>query len=483
MKWILLIAFGVATIGCTHSPLLTSNTREPANGQNGPIANLFVYDSDVFNPNTTLQRFSDTKTIFSANQITGELIELRHEGNRCEFDPSIDSRRWPVECQFALQVYHASTKAIRFLIGSGAQIETPIIVTTQQEGAKCLALAGGREITLCQFSDEKLKNLLAAISPVIYHEATHLAQGSRMAQFVSARLSPLQEDHATLFSYMMSGKTEFLKELDGEGQKVYDKNAKFGWKPAGQYGSLIALTSLLIDLHRLTLQFTRAEERHKVHNSLSKIYLDLFLKATTQDNAQTVVKRVLNDISQMTSEIASFDRNEFRKIALQLIEQRFLSLEQTDFDGYLSALSYNGQPIDISPTRLLPNMTNDQLSAPKISFFIKKPTPEALSLFPMEIVLFSPEQMTMLSSCLSGKNLNDYKKSYKNCLIGFGKNGIRVRNGGIEGPYKRLNKPNEVVQFQFNPASVCKSIEALYAAVFDKDDNNLVTFTIPVGCK
>lgn len=56
MKWTLLIAFGVVVIGCSHSPLQSSNIREPANGQNGPLANLFVYDSVVFNPSITLQR-------------------------------------------------------------------------------------------------------------------------------------------------------------------------------------------------------------------------------------------------------------------------------------------------------------------------------------------------------------------------------------------------------------------------------------------
>lgn len=483
MSKLVVIVIGLLAVGCSHLSSKNITAREPSNSDTKATSNLFVYDSNISNPNTALQRFSNINTVFKANQISGALIELQHEGNPCEFNSAIDSRRWLLECQFALQVYYASDKAIKFLLDSGARIEIPVRVTTQQDGAKCLASAGGREISVCKFTEEKLQKLLPIFSPLIYHEATHLAQGPGMAQFVSARLSPLQEDHATLFSYLMSGKTEFLKEFDGEGQKVYEENAKFGWKPAGQYGSLIALTSLLIDLHRLSLQLANPDEKQKVHKAVSKIYLNMFLRAGVEDNAQTIVKKVLNDLYNLASEMTSIDGTKLRTIAIQLVTKRFLSLEEKDFDGYLNAFSYNDYPIDVSPSRLLPLLTNERLSSPKISFVMKTPTPDTLSLFPMDVVLFSPEQMTRLPTCLSGKNLKDYKKTYKNCLIELGKNGIRVRTGELKETYKRLNEPNESIQFPFKSSSLCKPIDILYSSVFDKDDNHLVLFSVPVGCK
>lgn len=498
--WLLLTTAGVLAFVAFQNCSKGFQTVQYENLQNTPFSTapvetetapaplpddaLAIYDSSLGKPQIVLVEFDQTDVKFSLNEINHPRISLVHKGKSCDFPKlqSQGSQTWPLECQWALQIFQAARKSYNFFSQLKLTLPPQIQVTTQDPDSRCIAFGGGDDITVCPASEDFMKNQMKHISAIIAHEMAHIVQLKKTEFLSGYHLAGLHEDHATLFSYLITGQTAFLDSPSGPQMRIHDPSIPFEWRSYGNYESHIALTTFLIDTHQALLVNTPPAQHQKVHQRIGQLYFDLLNPIQPKDTVQDVIKRYLTAYDQVLSEFEIQKRSSILQTLTDILFDRNQDLSLNEQSGYAVSLISQGLPADTTGTWRYQNTSSANMRNPVIRLSQLRQTPQLNSKLPLVVLILPKNYGELLNQCFQTEGAKQGNNTPTYCYRKVAGTSLTLQNGTVEGTSFEFKKPGDAFNIRFIPANNCSGTDFGLAKVFDSTGKDWLSFPVFFGC-
>jgi hypothetical protein len=369
------------------------------------LVNATVWHSTIFQPNVLKIKYDARDLSLEENSVARGNITVVHKGPSCDFKTlaKMEFAKWRKDCQLVVQFLFSTEYYLEF--AKLAQIEMPprIEITIEDEMSPCHAAASYTndlgEVGFCPIDPEDLDIFLKYGADVLFHELTHIAlKNQTTEEFI---LSSAYEDFPTVFSYLVSGRSTFKTTED----TIYDPNVSFGSVAPGNYGSLLALSTSLIDLQKAILaKIPSLKEKDEFYYAYARILIDSFFMI----DSETTEQDVLNEVISRTERIYEGNLDFFTKKLLA----RGMDLAQNIYNGLLTTVLVNDVSITVPPTYVLSASTPEQAVSPTIRLH------DSVVRIKDELtgMILPFDHFAELQKCLDQSTYGDFNKIRYNCL-------------------------------------------------------------------
>ncbi len=447
--------------------------------QEQTIRKGFVWHSSIFSSEPKKIELDTRGIQIGQDNISRGRIQIIHKGTACNFDKltKVEFSKWRKDCQLAVQFLFSTEAYLKAVLSSNLLMPKNIIIHIEDENASCSATAtipsdGSGEIEFCPIEKDNLDLYLKYGSEVLFHELTHLLIENKTTE--NYVLSSAYEDIPTLFSYFISGRSKFLTTDDA----IYDPQVSFGKNSTGNYGSLIALTSTIIDLQKLIFdQLKSTKDKEVFFRKYIEAVINVFFEVTVNTSERDFINLLFGRVPSILNAWPQIDQEKLLKVFSQSVIKRKLDLSQEAYDGLTQAILVNHIPTSV-PARIAYQRTieNERLN-PKISLYDPKlANKETLTGFIMPIDFF-----TELQECLDSSNIPNFKDRSYFCYTELTKKSLTIGNREIKSRIFELTKHLDEFQL-FQDIGTRANIGAtiLYVYIFDKAKNQVQLFSILV---
>jgi hypothetical protein len=308
----------------------------------------FAWHSTVSDPKPRKIKINTSGVLFEENSVSRGGVEIIHAGKSCDFkkNSTLIFSKWRKDCQLALQFLYSTEHYIKMIKESGLNFNNKVVITIEDQNSSCFAAATYREdaglISFCPVNKKDLDNYLQFGSEILFHELTHLLVEDRRLDFFL--LASGHEDFPTLFSYFFTGRVFFKIPNDG----IYDPAVKFGTLRPGNYGSLIPLTSSIIDFQKIIFgEIKSTSDKERFFKQYLRIVTNLFFEITENTNEREYLNNLLARTMPLLVKLSLSIRKKIEKNFRKSVFDRGLDLNQSAYEGLRQTILVNNVPVSV----------------------------------------------------------------------------------------------------------------------------------------